>query len=191
MHHFFAYMARMKNILRWPLMRNVQPENIQEHSQQVAVLAHALAVIANRRLGRGVDTGEVVRLAIYHDASEVITGDMPTPIKYFSPAMRDVYRQIEDAACGKLLAMLPSDLREEYAACLMPPEESTARRYVKAADKLAAYLKCVEETRCGNGEFAKARDNIFRELENMQMEEVDIFLREFAPSYAMSLDELN
>ncbi len=191
MHHFFAYMARMRNIVRWPLMRNTQTENIQEHSLQVAMLAHGLAMIANRRLGRNVDLGEVVQLALYHDAGEVITGDMPTPVKYMNPEIRQAYRQIERIASQKLLSMLPEDFRDAYGALLQPSEACPAMRYVKAADKLAAYLKCVEEARCGNEEFAKAQENILRELRRLQMPEVEIFLEEFAPSFAMTLDELN
>ena len=153
--HFFAYLSRMRFIQRWALMRNTAPENVQEHSHQVAVLAHALAVIRNEKFGGQVDPGAVAVAALYHDASEILTGDMPTPIKYDNPAIQGAYRDVEKMAEQKLLGMLPQELREVYAPILTVPDEET-RRLVKAADKLSAYIKCVEELKAGNSEFRDA-----------------------------------
>ena len=150
--HFFAYLSRMRFIQRWALMRNTAPENVQEHSHQVAVLAHALAVIRNEKFGGHVDPGAVAVAALYHDASEIFTGDMPTPIKYDNPAIQEAYKDVEKMAEQKLLGMLPSELREVYAPILTVPDEET-RCLVKAADKLSAHIKCLEELKAGNLEF--------------------------------------
>ena len=144
MHHFFAYMARMRYIDRWALMRNSYTENIQEHSHQVAILAHALAVLRNAYFGGQVDTGAVAVAALYHDASEILTGDLPTPIKYYNPDIKHAYKQIESVSCEKLLGLLPEELRESYRPLLHESDPGVAR-IVKAADKLSAYIKCVEE----------------------------------------------
>ena len=155
-YNFFALIARMKYIDRWALMRNTEPENIQEHSHQVAVLAHALAVIQNRHFGGRTDPGEVAVAALYHDATEIITGDMPTPIKYYNDTLRDSYKEVEAMAADRLLAMLPGELREIYEP-LLKERDPEVRVIVKAADKLSAYLKCVEELKAGNNEFRLAR----------------------------------
>lgn len=190
MHHFFAYMARLKLIRRWSLMRSMQPENDAEHSLQCAMIAHALAVMARDRYGRPVDPEHVVTLAVYHDAPEVLTGDLPTPIKYHSPKIRRAFGEVEQLASERLLSMLPEDLRPAFAPCLQECEDE-AHRLVKAADKLCAYIKCLEEQRGGNHEFDAAAVNVLAALEAMKLPEVDDFLRECVPGFTMTLDELN
>jgi 5'-deoxynucleotidase len=190
MSHFFAYLGRMKYILRWNLMRNTQPENIQEHSLQVAVIGHALAVIKNRRFGGSVNADRVVTLASFHEASEVITGDLATPIKYFNPEIKDAYKNIERVASEKLLSMLPEEFKEDYKPLLFQ-EDSEEHRLMKAADKICAYLKCLEELKAGNHEFEKATASIRKELDQMKRPEIDYFLKEFTPSFSLTLDELN
>lgn len=192
MHHFFAYMARMKHILRWGLMRNTRQENIQEHSLQVAMVAHALAVIANTRCAQALDADRVTTLAVYHEAAEVITGDLPTPIKYFSHDIRSAYASIEQEASARLLNMLPGDLRDSYRPLLFAQDnEQDLWQLVKAADRICAYLKCIEEEKCGNGEFSRAKASIWNKLKQMKLPAVDIFLDEFMPSFSLTLDELN
>lgn len=191
MHHFFAYMARMRNITRWGLMRNTFPENDQEHALQCAMIAHALATIANVRYGGTHDADRIAALAIYHDAGEVITGDLATPIKHFNPEVREAFDALERMARGRLLGMLPEDLQASYAPYLDADETGDAWRIVKAADRICAYVKCVEEVKAGNGEFAKAQESILRDIEAMDRPEVRDFMREFAPSFGLSLDELN
>lgn len=187
--HFFAYVSRMRFIQRWALMRNTVPENVQEHSHQVAVLAHALAVIRNKNFNGQVDAGAVAAAALYHDASEILTGDMPTPIKYDNPAIRAAYKDVESVAEKKLLGMLPEELREIYAPLLtaVPPE---TEQLVKAADKLSAYIKCVEELKAGNAEFREAAVQTRRALESYGLPEVAYFLETFIDSFSMTLDEL-
>ena len=187
--HFFAYVSRMRFIQRWALMRNTAPENVQEHSHQVAVLAHALAVIRNEKFGGQVDPGAVAVAALYHDASEILTGDMPTPIKYDNPAIQGAYRDVEKMAEQKLLGMLPQELREVYAPILTVPDEET-RRLVKAADKLSAHIKCLEELKAGNLEFRQAAEQTRRALESYELPEVRYFIDIFLESFSMSLDEL-
>ena len=155
MSHFFAYIDRMRYIERWALMRNSVRENIQEHSHQVAVLAHALAVIRNELFGGQVDAGQVAAAALYHDAGEILTGDMPTPIKYFNPEIREAYRKVEEVADQKLLGMLPPELRTVYEDILCPADPEV-EELVKAADKLSAHIKCLEELKAGNEEFRQA-----------------------------------
>ena len=187
--HFFAYVSRMRFIQRWALMRNTAPENVQEHSHQVAVLAHALAVIRNEKFGGTVDPGAVAVAALYHDASEILTGDMPTPIKYDNPAIRKAYKDVEAVAQGKLLAMLPEDLQAVYAPILTPTDPEVIR-LVKAADKLSAYIKCVEELKAGNNEFREAAAQTRKSLEAYELPEVVYFLETFMDSFALTLDEL-
>ena len=187
--HFFAYLSRMRFIQRWALMRNTAPENVQEHSHQVAVLAHALAVIRNEKFGGQVDPGAVAVAALYHDASEILTGDMPTPIKYDNPAIQGAYRDVEKMAEKKLLGMLPQELREVYAPILTVPDEET-RRLVKAADKLSAHIKCREELKAGNLEFRQAAEQTRRALESYDLPEVRYFIDTFLESFSLSLDEL-
>jgi 5'-deoxynucleotidase len=178
----------MRFISRWALMRNTAPENVQEHSHQVAVLAHALAVIRNQIFGGHVDAGTVAAAALYHDASEIITGDLPTPIKYYNPAIKKAYKDVEAVADEKLLGMLPPELRPEYQRLLSGGGEIAV--LVKAADKLAAYLKCVEELKAGNCEFRQAAEQTRAALEEFDLPEVRYFLETFAPSFSLSLDEL-
>ena len=187
--HFFAYIPRMRFIQRWALMRNTAPENVQEHSHQTAVLAHALAVIRNERFGGAVDPGLVAAAALYHDASEILTGDMPTPIKYDNPAIRSAYKDVEAVAEGKLLAMLPEGLRDAYRPVLTEVDPEV-RRLVKAADKLSAHIKCVEELKAGNLEFREAAAQTRRALEGYGMPEVRYFLETFLESFSLTLDEL-
>ena len=190
--HFFAYLARMKFIQRWNIMRNTQAENIQEHSLQVAMIAHGLAVIRRRVFGGQVDPQRVMALAVFHEAGEVITGDLATPIKYFNPQIKSAYAQIEEVACRRLLDMVPEELRPEYRSLLTDKSgEEELWRLVKAADKLSAYLKCVEELKAGNQEFSRAQKSIESELKDLGLPEVEYFLERFAPSFSLTLDELN
>lgn len=190
MSKFFAFINRMKYIKRWSLMRSVKEENIMEHSHQVAVIAHALALIKNKMFGGSVNVNEVVLLAQYHEVGEVITGDLPTPIKYFNPEIKSAYKDLEKGASEKLLLMLPKELQQEYASYVLPNEDSEEYRLVKSADRLSAYLKCVEEIRLGNAEFKKAKQSILSELKGLKRPEVDYYLKTFAPAFELTLDEL-
>jgi 5'-deoxynucleotidase len=191
MSHFFAYLSRMRFIRRWGLMHSTHPENIQEHSLRVAMIAHALAVIRNRLFGGAVNAERVAVRALYHDASEVITGDLPRPVKYFDPEIQASYRRIEAVARARLLAMLPPMLREDYAALLgedgAGPEDEAL---IKAADKLCAYLKCLEEITAGNREFGEAEKTLRRTIEAIDLPEVHYFLDTFVPSFRLTLDDL-
>lgn len=198
-YSFFAFLSRMRQIARWSLMRNTTPENVQEHSHQVAVLAHALAVIRNRMFGGMLDADRIALLALFHDASETLTGDLPTPIKYFSPQISAAYQDLEQVARDRILAMLPECLQQEYREILCHEEEGEgeAVRILKAADRLSALFKCMEEERNGNREFMKARVAIEARLGEMcgpdgsGMPEVRYFLDHFARSFEKTLDELN
>ncbi|MEG2859947.1 MAG: 5'-deoxynucleotidase [Clostridia bacterium] len=189
--HFYAYMARMKFIKRWGLRRNTHEENDQEHSLMVAMIAHALAVLRNTRHAGAVDPGWVATLALYHEASEVITGDLASPIKYFNPGIKTAFKGIERLANEKLLGYLPEDLRTQYAPILFPDELSVEWRIVKAADKISAYVKCLEELGYGNAEFEKAQGALLAEIEQTDLPEVRDFMCEFTPSFVLSLDALN
>ena len=191
MFKFFAFLNRMKYIKRWSLMRSVREENIMEHSQQVAVISHALALIRNKIYGGSVDVNKVVLLAQYHEVGEVITGDLPTPIKYFNPDIKSAYKDLEKTASMRILNMLPETLKAEYEEYILPNEESEEYKLVKCADRLAAYLKCVEEIKAGNSEFKKARASILADLKGIKSREVDYYLKEFAPAYELTLDELD
>ena len=187
--HFFAYISRMRFIQRWALMRNTAPENVQEHSHQVAVLAHALALIRNEKFGAQVDPGLVAAAALYHDASEILTGDMPTPIKYDNPAIRTAYKDVEAVAEGKLLRMLPPELQGAYAPVLTAVDPEV-ERLVKAADKLSAHIKCLEELKAGNAEFREAAAQTRKALDAFDLPEVRYFMDTFLPSFSLTLDEL-
>ena len=189
-YNFFPMIARMKYINRWGLMRNTQAENIQEHSHMVAVLAHALAVIQNRYYGGQVDPGAVAVAALYHDASEILTGDMPTPIKYDNPDIQRAYKDIEAVAERKLLSMLPEDLRGDFEAAVTIPDPEV-RALVKAADKLSAYLKCVEELKAGNTEFRKAKEQTYAALCQNPIPALRYFMDHFLEGFELTLDELN
>lgn len=190
-YHFYAYMSRLKNIKRWSLMRNTRDENVQEHSHMVSVIAHALCVINNKVLGGGADEREVLAYAVYHDANEVITGDLPTPIKYFSKDIKGAYRQIERFAGQSLSDMLPDELAGEIAPYILGEVSPETRKIVKAADKLCAYIKCMEEKKSGNHEFERAAASTLKTIKGMNMPEVEYFMEYFLPSFDMTLDELN
>ena len=187
--HFFAYISRMRFIQRWALMRNTSLENVQEHSHQVAVLAHALGVLRRKNTGAGPDPGQVAVAALYHDASEILTGDMPTPIKYANPEIRGAYKDVEAAAERKLLHMLPADLQSAYKEVLTPTDPEIIM-LVKAADKLSACIKCVEELKAGNGEFRAAAEKTLASLHELNVPEAEAFLETFMPSFSLTLDEL-
>ena len=192
MYHFFSYMARMKHIKRWGLMRNTREENIQEHSLQTAMIAHALALIKNRMFGGNVNAERVLALAVYHEAGEVITGDLATPIKYFNPEIKTAYKLIERVAEEKLVDMLPEALKGDYESLILDRDaEGELYAIVKAADKICAYLKCVEELSAGNSEFEKAKNAIEKTIKEMDRPEVNYFMETFVPSFELTLDELN
>ncbi len=189
-HHFFAYVSRLRYIRRWGLMRSVMPENDAEHSLQVAMIAHAIAMIGRNQYGREVEPEHVLALGVYHDVSEVITGDMPTPVKYQTNELRKSYKDVERMANERLLSMLPDGLRSAYEPYLKAPQ-NYERQVVKAADSISAYIKCLEEKRAGNREFDAAGASIRQALEDVELPEVQDFIREFLPSFELSLDELN
>ena len=189
MSHFFAYINRMRFINRWALMRNSYTENIQEHSHQVAVLAHALAVIRNRCFGGCVDEGAVAVAALYHDAPEILTGDLPTPIKYYNPEIRTAYKAVEKVAGQKLLEMLPPALRPSYERYVLEDDENL-NPIVKAADKLAAHIKCIEELKAGNLEFSTAAAQTLRALKATGREEVDWFLDNCLEPFSRNIDQM-
>ena len=187
---FFAYLSRLKLISRWSLMRNTQPENDAEHSLQVAMIAHAIAVIGRDRYNRQTDPEHVLALAVYHDATEVMTGDLPTPVKYHSDELRGAYHRLEELSANRLLSLLPQDMRGAFSPYLRP-EPGYDRDIVKAADRVSAYIKCLEEKRAGNREFDYAAENIHQSLASIPWPEVRDFLLEFLPAFEMTLDELN
>lgn len=192
MKHFFAMHSRMKYINRWALMRNVRQENISEHSNDVAVIAHALAVIKNTHFDGNLNPERAAFLGLYHDMTEIITGDMPTPVKYHSEDMRREFQKIEDNAASRLLNMLPQDMRAYYEDAFFPKKDDEYLwKIVKAADKLSALIKCIEELTAGNNEFKQAMQSTRQAVEKMDMPEVNYFLDEFLPSFYLSLDEQN
>ena len=189
-HNFFAFISRMRYISRWGLMRNTFRENIQEHSHMVAVIAHALAVIRRDVYGGEIDPGLAAAAALYHDAPEILTGDLPTPVKYYNPEIRDAYKQVEEISAQKLLSMLPEDLRPAYAPLLREDCGAELQAVVKAADKLSAYIKCVEELKAGNAEFKQAEEQTRAILEQSTLPEVGYFMEHFMPAFGLTLDEL-
>lgn len=188
-NHFYAIMSRMKNIYRWGLMRNTKNENLSEHSLETAFIAHALAVINNARLNGNADPNAVAVAAMYHDTTEIITGDMPTPIKYYNCDIKKAYKNIEENAKERLIETLPDDFKETFSAIYNP--DPVTERLVKAADKISALIKCIEETNMGNREFSIAKNSTREAVEKLSCPEADIFMREFLESYSLSLDELN
>ena len=188
---FFAMISRMRYIDRWALMRNEHGENLSEHSFDVAVIAHALAALRNERFGGSVNGERAALLGLFHDAPETLTGDLPTPVKYYSDAVRDAYKTMEAQACESLLEMLPAALQAVYRPLLLPqPEDAELWTLVKAADKLSALIKCLEERKAGNGEFVKAAEGVRAIIERMDVPEAQVFLEEFLPAYELTLDEL-
>ena len=186
---FFALIFRQKYIKRWGLMRNSTDESLAEHASETAILTHALATIGNKYFGKSYDIDRAVTLAVFHDTCEVYTGDLPTPIKYFSEEMRENYKAIEKNAANVLLSHLPEELRPDYRA-LLEGDEDPLYRLVKAADKLAALVKCIEEEKSGNTEFTAAKVSTLASIESMHMEEADYFIKEFLPAFTLTLDEM-
>ena len=187
---FFAYLSRLKLIRRWSLMRNTVPENDAEHSLQVAMIAHAIAVIARERYGRDVNPEHVLSLAVYHDATEVMTGDLPTPVKYHNDELRGAYHRLEDLSAERLLSLLPEDMKPAFTP-YMKQDPGYEHSLVKAADRISAYIKCMEEKRAGNREFDYAAENVRKSIEAIDLPEVKDFLDDFLPAFDMTLDELN
>jgi len=191
MNQFYAYVNRLKLIRRWGLMHNTVPENDMEHTMQTALIAHGLAVLGQVRYGREVDPERVLALAMYHDAGEVITGDLPTPVKYKNPGIHEAYRALEESATKQLLDMLPVDMQASYLPYLIPDEDCFEWRLVKAADRISAYLKCMEEQKMGNREFEQARKTTLESLRQNPLPEVHAFMKEFVPSFSLTPDELS
>ncbi len=192
MNHFFAYLSRMKLIQRWGLMRNTQTENIQEHSLQVAQIAHGLALISNVFYGGKFDPERIMALAVFHEVGEVITGDIATPIKYWNPEVNKAFKSMEEIAKKRLYSMLPLELKEAYNSYFFYQESDKENwKIVKAADKISAYLKCIEELKTGNGEFLQAEKSIKAEIDQIQLAAVKYFMDCFVPSFSLTLDELN
>ncbi|MEA1065558.1 5'-deoxynucleotidase [Erwinia sp. HR93] len=190
--HFFAHLARLKLINRWPLMRNVRTENVSEHSLQVAMVAHALAAIKNRLFGGQLNPERIALMALYHDASEVLTGDLPTPVKYFNPQITHEYKAIEKIAQQKLIEMVPEALRDIFAPLIDEESHSEAETaIVKQADTLCAWLKCLEELSAGNNEFRLAKGRLEKTLAERRSDEMDYFMQVFVPSFHLSLDEIS
>ena len=190
-HHFFAYISRMKFIQRWGLMRNTIPENDMEHALQTAMFAHAIAIIGVERYHKVYNPEHIMALALYHDGCEVITGDLPTPIKHHNPAIKMEYNKLEEIAADKLLSMLPNDLRPAYAPLIRHDETTDEWANVKAADKICAYIKCLEERKAGNLEFEQARKATKKSLDRLGLPEVEDFMKEFVPGFSMTLDEIS
>lgn len=190
-YSFFALISRTKNIERWSLMRNSCRENVQEHSHMVAVIAHALAVIRRDVLGGNADPEKAAAAALFHDAAEIITGDLPTPVKYDNPEIMAAYKKVEGVAVERLLSTLPEEMRPAYGELLHFEEDPGLRALVKAADKLSAYVKCAEELKAGNREFRLAAEQTREKLIAMHMPEVDYFMEHFLPAFELTLDELN
>jgi len=188
-NHFLAFILRMKYINRWSLMRNTITENIAEHSLQVSVISHLLASIKNQYFSGNINADRVAVIALYHDANETITGDLPTPIKYFNPDIKTAYKGLEKIANDKLLSMLPQELKQIYSSMFFN-EDSEHLTIIKAADKLSAYIKCIEEEKAGNTEFRKAKESIHNQLTNLNLPEVEYFLDKLIPSVYLTLDEL-
>ncbi|MBO5852666.1 MAG: 5'-deoxynucleotidase [Clostridia bacterium] len=187
MSHFYAMLSRMKNINRWGLMRNTRNENLSEHTLEVAFIAHALAVIGRERLGKNIDADKVAVTAMFHDTSEIITGDMPTPIKYYNSDIKAAYKKIESIAEEQLTSMLPADLRDDFSTYFCPDEQTA--RLIKAADKISALIKCIEEIKMGNMEFKEAEKSTKSAIDALDLEEVEIFNAEFLDSFYLTLDE--
>jgi 5'-deoxynucleotidase len=191
-YNFFATVSRMKYIERWALMRSTIPENLSEHCLDVSMIAHSLCIIGNVRYGKNLDADRAAVIGLYHDASEIITGDMPTPIKYHNKVLKDAYKSIESEANERLLSNLPEDMQAAYRDILFKNAEYDYEwRLVKAADKISALIKCIEEEKTGNREFVKAKESTERAIKDMALPEIEVFMEEFLPAYYKTLDELN
>lgn len=190
--NFYAMMSRMKYINRWGLMNNTKYENLSEHSLQVAMLAHCLVLIHNKRFAGSLNAERASILAVFHDSTEIITGDMPTPIKYFNNTIKDAYKDIENAAADRLCSLLPEDFREDMELIIKQnsDEDKELKRFVKAADRFSALIKCIEELRMGNEEFRQAKTGIEKSIKEMNMPEAEVFSKEFLPAFSLSLDEM-
>ena len=186
--HFYAILSRMKNIYRWGLMRNTRQENLSEHSLEVAYIAHALALIKNRRLGGNVDPNFIAAAAMLHDTGEIITGDLPTPIKYYNADIKSVYKNIESIAEARLISLLPEDLRDDFKPLYSPGDE--AKKIIKAADKISALIKCIEETESGNREFGAAKKSTLQAIKELNLPEAEIFIDEFMDSFYLPIDDM-
>lgn len=190
--NFFAYLARMRLIRRWSLMHSSRPENVEEHSYRVAVIAHALAVIRKRIFNRESNPERAAFLALFHDAGEVITGDLPTPVKHYTAELRDAYKKMEKEAVEKMLTLLPKEIRIEYSHALIQEKaDGDMWELVRAADKIDAWIKCIEERRGGNHEFLPAEKKLRAQVEEFQLPEAEYFIREFVPGFSLTLDDLN
>ncbi len=190
-YSFFAMISRMKYIDRWALMRNTENESLDSHSKEVAVIAHALAVIGNKRFAKTYNADRAAVLGLYHDAHEIITGDMPTPVKYQNDDILVAFKAVEDSANEKLLNKLPEDLREEFGSLLTGEnEDEDLLVLIKAADRLSALIKCIDERKAGNTEFKEAEKSTLKRIKKMNVPEVDVFLKEFIPAYEQTLDSL-
>lgn len=189
-YSFFAMLSRMKYIDRWALMRNTESENLDSHSKEVAVIAHALAVIGNVRLGKNYNADRAAVLGLYHDAQEIITGDLPTPVKYHNEKILDAYKEIEASATERLVSMLPDDLKSEFMSALTSESDKDLLPLVKAADKLSALIKCIEERKAGNMEFKEAERSTRERIAELNLEEANVFLNEFIGAFELTLDQL-
>ena len=187
---FFAMISRMKYINRWSLMRNTFSENLSEHSLEVAFIAHLLCLIRNKRFGGNVNAERAALIAMYHDTTEIITGDLPTPVKYYNGSIRSAYSDIEKNAADKLISQLPKDLREEYSDILSGGDDDEIKELVKAADKISALIKCVEERQMGNNDFKEAETATLKIIKDMHLKEADVFLDEFMEGYGLTIDQL-
>lgn len=188
-NQFYSMLSRMKYIDRWALMRNTDKENLSEHSLETAFFAHALGIISNTRYNGNIDCDRIAVIAMYHDMSEIITGDLPTPVKYFNPEIKNAYKEVENIAFEKLLSYLPEDISNEYRKTLTCNDEYTLK-LVKAADRLSALAKCIEERKMGNSDFKDAEESILKSIKEIDMPEVKCFLKEFMPAFGFTLDEL-
>ena len=189
-HHFFAYLSRMKHIKRWGLMRNTETENIKEHSMDVAVLAHALALIHNTYFGGSLDEKKIMAMGLFHETGEIMTGDLPTPVKYYNKSIQKAYQEIEQVAVSRAMDMLPEGLKPAYRP-LIEHENDEDYRFVKYADKLCAYIKCIEEVKTGNTEFQQAKCKIAEQIAQIEEPAVIYFIQHFLPSFGLTIDELN
>lgn len=187
---FFALAFRMKYINRWGLMKNTRGENLTEHSAETAMIAHALALIGNKLYGKNYDCDRIAVLALYHDISEIITGDLPTPVKYFNEDIKKSYKQLEKNACETLARKLPDELYDEYSSVLSCECDEETRLLLKGADKLSALIKCTEEVKDGNGEFSKALTSTLEALEKIDLPEIKYFMDNMIPAFRLTLDEL-